>query len=409
MIEKIKSIAKSLMRLLPLYRLAENIQQRQISLEGQLVDIYKKLTLQRSEDILQCQAHLEDKLGEIYKKLAQQQAEDIQQRHMYAENQLVDIYKKLAQQQVEDIQHRSTYIESQLIDIVKKLAQQQITFSEFLACFPDVVGDSSNRQQEIEQNIQSLFKNEIEIRYQVMDAVDEYLFPSTMVVRCRVCGHHAPKHTYETVISHCIFGGGRLERFICPVCGGIFGPLKMIRLDEKQLGAEYIQNYKCYSESSETGSLEYSAFLDLNPVKGGTYLNFGAGIKNQTSKKLREEGYIVYDFEPYAFAGSKEYLLQSWTQVEQIKFDGIFSNDLIEHLPDPITSLRQMRSVLKENGRLVHGSGCYEYAFEYTRFHLFFFVGKSLDYIAEQAELNYYLGERSHPSSPFRKCLFTLK
>jgi SAM-dependent methyltransferase len=254
------------------------------------------------------------------------------------------------------------------------------------------------------------FKNEIEIRYQIMDALDGRLFPPETKVGCGICGHSAPKHTFETLVSHCIFGGGRLERFICPVCGVIFGPLKMSSLDERQLGAEYVQSYRAYSESSETGVLEQAAFLKLNPVKDGVYLNYGAGGWNGASQKLRDDGYTIYDYEPYAPAEGNEYLIRSWEQLARLKFDGIYSNDLIEHLPDPAESLRRMKSLLKEGGIMSHGSGCYEYAFEYTRFHLFFFVGRSLDYMAERAGLNYQLGERECPElSPFRHCVFTPK
>ena len=70
-----------------------------------------------------------------------------------------------------------------------------------------------------------------------------------------------------------------------------------------------------------------------------------------------------------------------------MKFDRIFSNDLIEHLRFPVEELRFMRGLLKEDGAMYHATGCYEYAFEYTRFHLFFFTGRSLRLLAEKKRI----------------------
>ena len=66
-----------------------------------------------------------------------------------------------------------------------------------------------------------------------------------------------------------------------------------------------------------------------------------------------------------------------------------------------------MADLLKQGGCMVHGSGCYEYAFEYTRFHLTFFTGKSLDFLGRTLNMDIELGERTAPASPFRKCKFT--
>lgn len=253
--------------------------------------------------------------------------------------------------------------------------------------------------------VNDLFRNEIRCRWQVVDALDPLLFSHKTVAKCPICGHSAAKGTYETKVSECIFGGGRLERYVCPDCGAIFGPLKMMALSEAQLAEEYKQSYSVYSESDCT-MLEKMAFEALHPQKGKTYLNYGAGAWNKTTKELRDRGYDVYDFEPYAPVESNPWVIRSMDDLVKMKFDGIFSNDLIEHLRNPVADLKSMKELLNRNGEMVHCSGCYEYAFEYTRFHLVFLTGNSLNVLSSKAQLEFELGDRLFDYSPARLCRF---
>ena len=213
---------------------------------------------------------------------------------------------------------------------------------------------------------------------------------------------------YETMVAECRFGGGRLERYVCPECGAIFGPLKMMRLSREQMGEEYRQSYAVYSESDCT-LLEKAAFESLHPRKNGVYLNYGAGGWNRTTKELRADGYNVYDYEPYAPVESSPWVIRSFADLEKMKFDGIFSNDLIEHLQNPVVDLKVMAGLLKDGAEMAHCSGCYEYAFEYTRFHLFFLTGKSLKRLSVAAGLTSKLGDRLFDYSPARICKFKKK
>ena len=87
-----------------------------------------------------------------------------------------------------------------------------------------------------------------------------------------------------------------------------------------------------------------------------------------------------------------------------------FSNDLIEHLQNPVEELCFMKSLLKPDGKMYHATGCYEYAFEYTRFHLFFFLGRSLQLLAQKSGLEVKLTDRIYPEqSSLRYAIFTIK
>ena len=229
------------------------------------------------------------------------------------------------------------------------------------------------------------------------------------IIRCPLCGHSGKKSSYETRTTFCIFGGGKIERYVCPACDLIFGPLKMLKLSPQQLQEEYEQNYSVFRES-DTTPYELALFHAMKPEKDRIYLNYGAGGWNATSRKLREEGFQVYGYEPFAPVQKNEWSITSKAGLRNMKFDGIFSNDLIEHLQNPVEELCFMKSLLNPDGKMYHATGCYEYAFEYTRFHLFFFLGRSLQLLAQKSGLEVKLTDRIYPEqSSLRYAIFTIK
>ena len=93
-------------------------------------------------------------------------------------------------------------------------------------------------------------------------------------------------------------------------------------------------------------------------------------------------------FEPHmAAAPNANYVIGRRSQLETMQFDGIFSNNLLEHLRWPVQELAFMASLLKPDAIMAHTTPCFEYRYEMTRFHLFFFVGKSRQIMAARAGL----------------------
>ncbi len=45
---------------------------------------------------------------------------------------------------------------------------------------------------------------------------------------------------------------------------------------------------------------------------------------------------------------------------------------------------RQFRALLKPGGRMVHATPCYEWLYAYTRFHVFFALGDSIEALAQR-------------------------
>ena len=210
-------------------------------------------------------------------------------------------------------------------------------------------------------------------------------------ITCPLCAHTDARERYQRHDAVCQFHGGRLERYACPICDVVFGPMKMLVLTPDQLALEYRALYSYYQE---VDSIDYEtrAFRALEPRQGGVYLNWGCGAWASTIDALRAQGHVVWGYEPFASTESP-YVVNQRGELSA-SFDGIFSNNLLEHLRDPVGELRAMTEHLQPGGRLSHATACFDLLYLDTRFHLFFFLGRSVELLAERAGLQIVGRER---------------
>lgn len=211
--------------------------------------------------------------------------------------------------------------------------------------------------------------------------------PPAHTLSCALCGHRAPAHHFKPFDTQCRFGGGRLLRHQCPACDVIFGPAKMLELSAAELSAEYDWHYRIFTEGDSTDQ-EIRAFYALDPQPGGHYLNYGAGAWSRSVELLRAQGWNITAYEPTQSAQQQPGLVTRPEELASLRFDGIYSNNVLEHLRHPVDELRHLASLLKSGARMSHATPCYDYLYEYTRFHLFFYLGRSRRYLAEQAGLD---------------------
>lgn len=217
----------------------------------------------------------------------------------------------------------------------------------------------------------------------VWDALDRLYerSPPAAQPQCLACGRAAPAATYSVRVDACVFGGGRLERLECPDCGCVFGPAKYLQTPPELVDLDYRLLYADYSEADSTEE-EVRAFHALGPRHGGVYLNWGSGAWSGSVDRLRAEGWDVWGYEPHATVDSP-FVVKRREEIGA-KFDGIFSNNLIEHLFDPAAQFLDFKGVLKPGGRMAHASPCYAWSYAYTRFHVFFPLGGSPARLAER-------------------------
>src|SRR5689334_8652958 len=112
------------------------------------------------------------------------------------------------------------------------------------------------------------------------------------------------------------------------------------------------------------------AFEALRPRRDGVYLNWGPGARSASVERRRARGHDVWGYEPHADVDSP-FVARRREEISA-RFDGIFSNNVIEHLVDPAAQFREFHHLSKNGGRMAHASPCYAWSFAYSRFHVFF-------------------------------------
>jgi len=218
---------------------------------------------------------------------------------------------------------------------------------------------------------------------------------------CPICDRSEVRESLQMRIDQCAFGGGRLERYVCPGCGCIYGPAKYLDMDHGFIAADYAQLYATYAEGNTTQN-EVRTFRALRPRQDGTYVNWGCGAWNQTINDLRAENYDVWGYEPSAQTSHNEFVLQSKTRIPR-PLAGLFSNNVIEHLTKPVEEFRYFHSILAPGARMAHATPCYHYVFSFTRFHVVFLTGDAPEVLAERTGFRVVAREED---GDFRNCVF---
>jgi SAM-dependent methyltransferase len=234
------------------------------------------------------------------------------------------------------------------------------------------------------------------------DALDR-LYARTEIpenVACPACATLAAVSTFRVRTDKCIFGGGKLERLECANCGCVFGPLKYLQTPDDVIAADYRLLYSYYTEADSTDD-EIRAFELLGPRPDGLYLNWGSGAWSRSVEALRERGYDVWGYEPNATTESP-YIVGNREEISA-RFDGIFSNNVIEHLLSPAEQFLDFHRILKPGGRMVHASPCYQWSYAFTRFHVFFPLGRAPEALAARTGFSI---SRSVDGDPFRAMVF---
>jgi hypothetical protein len=209
-----------------------------------------------------------------------------------------------------------------------------------------------------------------------------------VIYTCKICNTELELSSCKKFLSKCFLSGSELERYQCTKCDTIFGTLEMLGITEDEMASEYSALDLVWKEG-DTRASTTRTFFSLEPIKSGTYLDFGCGSKHSAIRDLRNQGWDVFGYEPFVSGCSRDFLIDTKFELSALKFDGVFSNNVLEHLQDPVQDLLFMKSLLKNDScKMSHSTSCYEYLYEYSKYHLYFFVGSSTEYLCHGAGLS---------------------
>jgi len=196
---------------------------------------------------------------------------------------------------------------------------------------------------------------------------------------CPICGSVTTAGKILEIT--CCFTGKLLRRRECPSCGLIFGPEDMILASPEEMDKAYERVYSSYAEG-DTTAFAVDTFRRLSPSKEGKYLDFGCGRWSRTLETLKTDGYDVVGYDPYE--RNDHLVISDLVSLQQNRFDGIMSHNVIEHVQSPLSFFFLLRELLKPGSKMAHSTECYDYRVAQSGLHLFFFTGNSVKILCER-------------------------
>lgn len=207
---------------------------------------------------------------------------------------------------------------------------------------------------------------------------------------CKICNYENTLEQYKIYKTNDIFNAGELIRYQCPNCDVIFGDLRFLNMDKEEISKDYIDLYSYYNEA-DTSKYILKCLNKINFGKDKVYLDYACGKKMETLNLLNDHNYNVYGYDAYVDNSHNKFI----KNINDIKnIDIIYSNNYIEHVIEPFEDLQILIDLLNNNGKLVLISPCWEYCIEFTHYHTFFFLGKSIQYLCEKLKIREVFSEK---------------
>lgn len=206
--------------------------------------------------------------------------------------------------------------------------------------------------------------------------------PNLKNLTCIICEHNDLNENFKKFYANDLFCAGTIIRHQCPNCSLIFGDLRFLNLSPKEILNDHSDVYSYFIEGNNINiqlnainSIEY--FKDKN-LK---YLDYACGTGLFTNF-LKNQGYNIIGYDKYVKGNNV------LNDINNLKFDIIYLNNFIEHLINPFEQIKDILNHLNDSGYLIFVSDCIdEYKVEYTHFHTYYFVGKSLELLLNKLNL----------------------
>jgi SAM-dependent methyltransferase len=207
--------------------------------------------------------------------------------------------------------------------------------------------------------------------------------PESINLRCVICDYQDLNKNFLKIYADDIFCAGKITRHKCPNCDLIFGDLRFLNLSEDEIEKDHSDTYSYFQEGDTTNSIINSLeSIEIFKNKELSYLDYACGI-GMMIPIFEKKGYNIYGYDKYVKN------INVLENIDNLKFDVIYSNNFIEHLINPIDDIKKMVEHLNDNGYLILISDCIdEYKVEFTHFHTYYYVGRSFNILCEKLNLN---------------------
>lgn len=206
--------------------------------------------------------------------------------------------------------------------------------------------------------------------------------PCPINLTCVICDYTGLNETFLKLYANDIFNAGTIIRHKCPNCGLIFGDLRFLNLSEEEINNDHEDVYTYFTEGNTVPTILHNLnSLELFKNKDLSYLDYACGT-GKMIPILKNQGYNIYGYDKYV----KE--INVLNNIDDMKFDVIYSNNFIEHLINPLEDIQKILNHLNNDGYLIFISDCIdEYMVEFTHFHTYYYTGNSFNILCNKLNL----------------------
>jgi SAM-dependent methyltransferase len=203
--------------------------------------------------------------------------------------------------------------------------------------------------------------------------------PNPINLTCEICKYNGPTDTYKIYKDTDLFNAGELIRYQCPKCDLIFGDLRFLHLTSDEISQDYEDLYSFYQESDTTKYI-LACLNTYEPCQDATktYLDYGCGKWNHVVSHLRQKNYQIVGYDKII---TGPHIIND---LGSSKYDVIYASNLLEHFIHPIDDIKEILTHLNDDGYLIFMTACFEYCYTNTHYHVFYFIGPSLQMLCEQ-------------------------
>jgi SAM-dependent methyltransferase len=206
--------------------------------------------------------------------------------------------------------------------------------------------------------------------------------PKITELKCLVCDLECNIENFRKYYANDIFHAGQLIRYQCPNCDVIFGDLRFLRMNAKEISDDYSDVYSFFKEGE--GSIQTLNILNyLDFGKNKTYLDYACGNNDTTINLLTKNNYNIYAYDAYVEINHHRFI----KNITNVKFDIVYSKNFIEHVINPYEDLQKLIDLLNDDGKLVLIAACWDYCAEFTHYHTFYFLGRSVNYLCNKLNI----------------------